>query len=242
MSEKSVLVTGATKGIGKAIALRMAKDGYKVVLNARKKSMDKAFTLKDEIVSSGGKADVLGFDVGDREECQRAIKDYVDANGVFWGIVLNAGISRDNTFVAIDDEDWDDVLRTNLGSFYNVLSPVMMKMMRAREGRIIAISSVSGVIGNRGQVNYSASKAGLIGAVKALACEAASRGITVNAIAPGFIETEMLDGLPIDEMIKAIPMRRCGTPEEVASLASFLMSEEASYITRQVININGGLC
>ena len=156
--------------------------------------------------------------------------------------MLNAGICRDNVFAAMTGENWDDVIHTNLDGFFNVLSPIMLPLCRKRRGRIVAVSSVSGIIGNRGQVNYSASKAGIIGASKALAAELASRSITVNVIAPGIIETDMIEGIPVEEMLKAVPMKRLGKPEEIAALASFLLSEDAGYITRQVISVNGGLC
>ena len=158
--------------------------------------------------------------------------------------MLNAGLTRDNAFPALTDEDWDVVLRTNLDGFYNVLHPIMMPMIRRRKaGRIVCITSVSGLIGNRGQVNYSASKAGIIGAAKALAVELAKRKITVNCVAPGLIDTDILDeNLPIDEILKMIPAARMGCPEEVAHAVDFLMDEKAAYITRQVIAVNGGLC
>jgi 3-oxoacyl-[acyl-carrier protein] reductase len=157
-------------------------------------------------------------------------------------VVLNAGIARDNAFPALEDSDWDDVLDTDLSGFYNVLRPIVMPMVSARRGgRIVSISSISGITGNRGQVNYSAAKAGIIGATKALAIELAKRNITVNCVAPGLIETQMLEGLPVDEALKLIPMRRIGRPDEVAAAVSFLCSDEASYITRQVLSVNGGM-
>lgn len=238
---KSVLVTGALGGIGQAISKRLCKDGYEVVLGYRNGKIDAAEAFKRTLEAEGGKADIIELDVSDRAKCKESLECYISAHPMFWGFVLNAGICRDNTFAALDGEDWDAVLRTNLDGFYNVLSPVMLPFCKKRKGRIVVISSVSGITGNRGQVNYSASKAGLIGAVKALATEVAGRGITVNAIAPGIIRTEMIKGLPMDEMIKAIPMKRLGEPEEVAALCSFLLSSEAGYITRQVISINGGM-
>ena len=223
---KRVLVTGASRGIGKAIAEMLREQGYEVVTHS---------------VTSPGTD--LRFDIADREACRAALEADIAANGSYYGVVLNAGIADDNPFPALEDEQWDRVLRTDLDGFYNVLKPVVMPMVSSRiKGRIIALSSVSGVIGNRGQVNYSAAKAGIIGAVKALAVELAKRSITVNCIAPGVIETDMIKDIPADEVKKAIPMRRFGRPEEVASLVSYLMSEQAGYITRQVISINGGLC
>ncbi len=238
---KSVLVTGSLRGIGRAISLRLASEGYTVVLNYRSGCEERVEELRNEIESAGGKADVICFDISEREQCQKALEEYLERNPVFWGVVLNAGICRDNILAAMDGDDWDSVLHTNLDGFYNVLRPIILPLCKKRKGRIVALSSVSGVIGNRGQVNYSASKAGIIGAVKALACEVASRHITVNAIAPGIIETDMIEGLPLEEMLKVIPMKRLGRAEEVAALTSFLLSEEAGYITRQVISINGGL-
>ena len=223
---KRVLVTGASRGIGKAIAEMLREQGYEVVTHS---------------VTSPGTD--LRFDIADREACRAALEADIAANGSYYGVVLNAGIADDNPFPALEDEQWDRVLRTDLDGFYNVLKPVVMPMVSSRiKGRIIALSSVSGVIGNRGQVNYSAAKAGIIGAVEALAVELAKRSITVNCIAPGVIETDMIKDIPAEEVKKAIPMRRFGRPEEVASLVSYLMSEQAGYITRQVISINGGLC
>ena len=163
-------------------------------------------------------------------------------HGTYYGAVLNAGIARDNAFPAMSDDDWDSVLDTNLNGFYNVLRPIVMPLVSARRGgRIVALSSVSGLIGNRGQVNYSAAKAGIVGAAKALAVELAKRNITVNCVAPGIIKTQMTDALPVEDALKMVPMRRLGRPEEVAAVVSFLCSDEASYVTRQVISVNGGM-
>ena len=223
---KRVLVTGASRGIGKAIAEMLREQGYEVVTHS---------------VTSPGTD--LRFDIADREACRTALEADIAANGSYYGVVLTAGIADDNPFPALEDGQWDRVLRTDLDGFYNVLKPVVMPMVSSRiKGRIVALSSVSGVIGNRGQVNYSAAKAGIIGAAKALAVELAKRSITVNCIAPGVIETDMIKDIPAEEVKKAIPMRRFGRPEEVAGLVSYLMSEQAGYITRQVISINGGLC
>ena len=237
---KRVLITGSSRGIGASIARRLAGE-YEVVLHARSKS-DELLKMTSEL---GAK--FMTFDVADTAAAKEAIEADMEANGVYYGVILNAGITRDNTFVGLSDEEWFDVIDVNLNGFYNVLRPALMPMIRARKpARIVTLSSVSGVIGNRGQVNYSASKAGIIGASKALAVELASRGITVNCVAPGLIKTDMSEEILnsdfLDEVLKAIPAKRAGEADEVAGLVKFLLSDEASYITRQVIGINGGLC
>ncbi|MBB5226947.1 3-oxoacyl-ACP reductase FabG [Treponema ruminis] len=237
---KKVLVTGSSGGIGRAIALAVAQAGYEVVAHYNN-GKEKAESLKAEIESLGGECSLLQFNISDRADCAEKLEKWSEENGAFWGIVLNAGIARDNVFPALTDENWDEVVHTNLDGFYNVLKPLVMPLCRKKRGRIITIASVSGIIGNRGQVNYSASKAGIIGATKALATELASRKITVNCIAPGLIETDMVKELPLEQMLSTIPMGRAGKPEEVASLAVYLLGEGASYITRQVISVNGGL-
>ena len=240
---KTILVTGSSRGIGRAIAIDLAKAGYDLVIHCRNK-IDAANEVCQEIKELGQNARVLSFDVSDRKLTKTILTKDVEEFGAYYGVVLNAGLTRDNAFPALSEEDWDSVLTTNLDGFFNVLHPIMMPMIRRRKaGRIVAITSVSGIIGNRGQVNYSASKAGIIGASKALAIELAKRKITVNCVAPGLIETDMLDeNLPIEQILKQIPMARMGNVEEVASLVTFLMSDKASYITRQVISVNGGLC
>jgi 3-oxoacyl-[acyl-carrier protein] reductase len=237
---KPVLVTGASKGIGKAVALRLGKEGFAVTVHYGRDRLG-AESVAAEIAHAGGIAEIIGFDITDRDVVRVALE--TRKGEAFWGVVVNAGIARDNAFPAIDGDSWDLVLRTNLDGFYNVLHPLVMPMIRRRDGgRIVTMSSVSGLVGNRGQVNYSASKAGIIGATKALALELAKRNITVNCIAPGIIETAMTENLPADEIKAAIPMRRLGKPEDVAALTAFLFSEDAGYITRQVISVNGGLC
>lgn len=239
--KKWVLVTGSSRGIGRAIALRLAQDGYNIVLHGRSAASSQA--AADEVRAAGAETRALAFDISDREATRSALEADVQANGAYYGVVCNAGLSRDGAFPALSEEDWDVVMRTNLDGFFNVLQPLTMPMIRTRKpARIVTLSSVSGLIGNRGQVNYSAAKAGIIGATKALAVELASRNITVNCVAPGFIETDMTDHLPVEEIMKMIPANRAGKPEEVASLVSYLMSDAAAYITRQVIAVNGGLC
>jgi 3-oxoacyl-[acyl-carrier protein] reductase len=239
-SKKSVLVTGAGRGIGRAIALAAAEAGYKVIAHYNRSEAE-ALALQEELRSKGGSVELMHFDVSNREQCREKLDAYTEADGAFWGIVCNAGICADNAFPALTGENWDSVIHTNLDSFYNVLQPLIMPLCRKKQGRIITLASVSGLMGNRGQVNYSASKAGIIGASKALAVELASRSITVNCIAPGIIETDMIKDAPLDMILPSIPMGRVGKPKEVAALAVFLLSDAASYITRQVISVNGGL-
>lgn len=238
-----ILVTGSSRGIGRSIALRLARAGFDIVLHCRSRR-EEAEAVRAEIQALGRHARVLQFDVADRAACRAQLEADVEAHGAYYGVVCNAGLTRDGAFPALSEDDWDSVLRTNLDGFYNVLHPLTMPMVRRRKpGRIVCITSVSGLIGNRGQVNYSASKAGVIGAAKALAVELAKRRITVNCVAPGLIDTEILDEqVPVEEILKAIPAQRMGTPEEVAGAVNFLMSEEAAYITRQVLAVNGGLC
>lgn len=242
MSE-TILVTGSSRGIGRAIALRLARAGYDIVLHCRARRFD-AEAVQAQIAELGRQARILQFDVAERAACRAVLEADIEQHGAYYGVVCNAGLTRDGAFPALSEDDWDQVLRTNLDGFYNVLQPLCMPMIRRRQpGRIVCITSVSGLIGNRGQVNYSASKAGVIGAAKALAIELGKRRITVNCVAPGLIDTEMLDAqLPLEEILKMVPAARMGTPEEVAGAVNFLMSEEAAYITRQVLAVNGGLC
>lgn len=238
---KTVLITGSSRGIGRAIALRLASDGMDIVLHCKNKR-DEADNIASRIQAMGRNCRVLQFDISDRDAASNILLADVEQHGCYYGVVCNAGIARDNAFPAMSGEDWDLVLHTNLDGFYNVLNPLIMPMVRSKKpARIITIASVSGIIGNRGQVNYSAAKAGIIGATKALAVELASRAITVNCVAPGLIDTDMVSQIPMEEAIKMIPARRIGQPEEVAAAVSFLMSEDAAYITRQVISVNGGL-
>ena len=239
--ENNVLVTGASRGIGRAVALRLAADGFDLAVHCRSR-VEEAEAVAAQVRALGRQARVLCFDLGDREAARQALEADMQAHGAYYGVVCNAGIARDGAFPALSEEEWDSVVHTNLDGFYNVLHPVVMPMVRRRKpGRIVTLSSVSGLVGNRGQVNYSAAKAGIIGATKALALELASRAITVNCVAPGLIDTEMLSPEVLEHVLKLVPAGRVGQPEEVAATVAFLMSESAGYITRQVISVNGGM-
>lgn len=236
-----MLITGASGGIGSCIARHLASSGFEVTLHFNR-GREAAEEVASQISSSGGIARMLHFDVANRAQVMEVLQSDVAVHGAYYGVVCNAGIHSDNAFPAMPPEEWDSVLRTNLDGFYNVLHPLIMPMVQAREGgRIVVMSSISGIMGNRGQVNYSAAKGGLIAAAKALAVELAKRRITVNCVAPGIIETEMTEALEREEVLKMVPARRFGRPEEVASLVSYLCSDDAAYITRQVISVNGGM-
>lgn len=238
---KSVFISGSSRGIGRACALCLAGHGYDIVLHGKTPSQALKQTIAD-VKAMGVNVRALTFDVCDREAARQALLKDIEENGMYWAIVANAGISRDVTFAGMEPQAWDSVLKTNLDGFYNVVQPLVMPMVHTRRGgRIVVIASISGVMGNRGQVNYSAAKAGLIGAAKALALELASRKITVNAVAPGLIETDMVDESVTERALPFIPMKRVGKPEEVAATVGFLISDDAAYITRSVIEIDGGL-
>lgn len=238
---RAVLVTGASKGLGAAIAGALGAEGFEVVVHWRS-DRDGAERTAAAIRDRGGAARLIAFDVTDRDACRTALEADIAAQGAYYGVVANAGVHRDNVFPLLTDRDWDEVIRTDLDGFYNVLKPCVMPMIQARRGgRIVTISSVSGVLGNRGQVNYSAAKAGIIGATKALALELAKRKITVNCVAPGLLDNVELAQEDRERILDLIPVRRLGTPAEVAALVAYLMSDAAAYVTRQVISIDGGL-
>ncbi|MDV6317789.1 3-oxoacyl-ACP reductase FabG [Chromohalobacter sp. HP20-39] len=238
----TILVTGASRGIGRATALRLAHDGFDIVLHYRSREQD-AERVAEEIRALGREARLICFDVTDRDQARALLEADIGTHGAYFGVVCNAGITADNPFPALTGDDWDSVVHTNLDGFYNVLHPLVMPMIQRRKpGRIVTIASMSGLIGNRGQVNYSAAKAGIIGATKALAIELAKRHITVNCVAPGWIDTDMTHHLSQEEVLKLIPMRRTGQVDDIAGVVSFLCSKDAAYMTRQVLPVNGGMC
>ena len=238
---KRILVTGSSRGLGKAIAIKLAEDGFDIAVHCRN-GLEAAKDTQEQIIALGRKATLLQFDVCDQKSAKYAIEKDMEEHGVYYGVVCNAGITKDMAFPAMESDDWSSVVNTALDGFYNVIHPVVMPMVRAKNGgRIVTMASVSGIAGNRGQVNYSAAKGGVIAATKALSLELAKRKITVNCVAPGLIDTDMTQDLPLDEVKKMIPLRRVGKPEEVAATVSFLVSDGAAYITRQVISVNGGI-
>ena len=237
----TVLITGSSRGIGRETAIYLAKNGFDIVLHCNK-NKEKAIEVQKIIEETGRNARILQFDVSNREQTKEILLKDIEENGIYYGVVVNAGITADNSFPAMEDDEWDRVINTNLNGFYNTMRPIILQMIQNRKGRIVALSSVSGLTGNRGQINYSASKAGIIGAVKTLSREVAKRNITVNCVAPGVIESDMTSEVPFDLIKESIPMRRMGTAKEVASAINYLFSEDASYITGQVISVNGGMC
>jgi 3-oxoacyl-[acyl-carrier protein] reductase len=236
---RRALVTGASRGIGAAVAATLARDGCDVVINYAKDETAARATLA-KVEAHGRKGQLCRFDVTNQEESRAAIAKLLE-EGPIDIVVNNAGVSADAPFPSVSSDAWDRVLRTSLDGFYNVTQPLVMPMVRKRWGRIVSMSSIAGLMGNRGQVSYAAAKAGLIGATKSLALELAKRHITVNAVAPGLIDTDLLEGAPVEEILKHVPMKRMGQPEEVAELVAFLVGDKASYITGQVIAISGGL-
>jgi len=241
LARKTVLVTGSSRGIGAAIAQRLATDGYDLVVHYRSET-EKAEAVARQVEGYGSSVRLLSFDISDRDACRQILEEDIATHGCYYGVVCNAGINHDTAFPAMTGEQWDNTVHTNLDAFYNVLHPLVMPLVRTRKpARIVTLSSVSGIIGNRGQTNYSASKAGIIGATKSLALELAKRQITVNCVAPGLIDTDMSEGAPVDKIKEMIPLRRLGQASEVAAVVSFLLSEGAAYVTRQVISVDGGL-
>ncbi len=237
---QTILITGASRGIGRAAALRLARDGFDIVVHYRQ-NQAQARAVADEITAMGRQARLLQFDVGARDAARTCLEADIAEHGAYYGVVLNAGLHQDAPFPGMSDEQWDSVLNVDLGGFYNVLRPLVMPMIQRRKpGRIVVLSSAAGVIGNRGQVNYGAAKGGLIAASKSLALELAKRKITVNCIAPGWVDTDMTDSVDV-EIKKIVPMQRMGQADEVAGVISFLCSDDSSYVTRQVIAVNGGL-
>lgn len=239
---KYALVTGGSRGIGRAVSVRLAREGYHVIVNYVSNEEQAKVTL-DMIIAEGGSGELLRFDVGDRERTAAVLGEWMQEHPDAYIDVLvnNAGIRRDNLLLWMEDDDWDKVLGTGLDGFYNVTKPLLKQMLVKRHGRIINMASLSGLKGLPGQCNYSAAKGGLIAATKALAQEIGRKGVTVNAVAPGFIRTEMTEGLDEAQLRKTVPMNRFGEPDEVAALVAFLASDQAGYITGECISINGGL-
>ena len=238
--ERTAIVTGGSRGIGRAISMELARHHYFVIVNYKSNQQAADETLA-MIRRQGGDGEAVKFDVSDCEETAAAVKEISSRRKSLEVLVNNAGITADGLFIMMAEDEWDSVIHTTLKGFYNVTKPVLAKMVRRKKGSIVSISSVAGLIGNKGQVNYSAAKAGLIGASRSLSAEVSRIGIRVNVVAPGLIETEMMKDAPVEAIKAMIPMARVGNPEEVARVVRFLCSEDASYITGQVISVNGGM-
>jgi len=234
------IVTGGSRGIGRAIAVELARDGCYVIVNYRSNDEGAAETLS-MIRSAGGDGETVRFDVADSAAAEQAVNDIVSRFPTIDILVNNAGITADNLFLMMSEAEWDSVIATTLKGFYNMTKPVMRRMLRNKKGSVVSIASVAGIIGNKGQANYSAAKAGLIGASRSIASEIAKKGVRVNVVAPGLIETDMIKDAPVEMIKNVIPMGRIGKPEEVAKVVRFLCSDDASYITGQVISVNGGM-
>lgn len=239
-TRKIAIVTGASKGIGRAISVELGRSGCYIIINYHSDENGAQKTLK-KVRAAGGDGEIMGFDVSSLEETATAIKDIAQRHSRIDILINNAGVTADGLFIMMSREKWDTVVNTNLNGFYNMTKPVLEKMIRKKTGIVVSISSASALMANRGQANYSAAKAGLIAASRSIASEVARLGVRVNVVAPGLIETDMIKGAPVDNIKNLIPMARIGKPEEVATVVRFLCSGDASYITGQVITVNGGM-